>query len=288
MQRFIVLFMAAISVSSAAPSAEIPRIASKKDVVYGLAWGSGLLADLAWPEGKTKLPVMLMVHGGRWRAGSKNDANYAKQSIWAAAGFFAMNIDYRLIDETPAPAGYQDIFTAIRWLHAHAGEYQLDENRIYLIGNSSGGHDVALAATLGAGPYPRTGGWDNAASGITAAIAISGAYDLNGISWGNLWTPLAGNSNTGFTTLSGPAVEEARRIASPLHNVSPQTKPILFLHSEDDKVVPFQQAVDLDKALTGAGVYHKFIRYQDRGHMGFTDDAMKEALAFIANLETRK
>jgi acetyl esterase/lipase len=268
--------------------ANAQSISTKKDVVYGIAWGSGLLADLAWPDGQAKLPVILMVHGGRWRAGSKNDANYTKQNLFAAKGFFAMNIDYRLIDASPAPAPYQDIQAAIRWMHAHAAEYRLDENRIYMIGNSSGGHDVALAATLGAGPYPKTGGWDTAPSTISGAIAISGACDVNGITWGNLWTPLAGDPSIGFTTLSGPAVIEARKIASPLNNVSAQSKPLLILHSEDDKIVPFQQAVDMDRALTSAGVYHKFIRYKDRGHMGFTDDAIKEALAFIAELEARK
>ncbi|MGD1097091.1 MAG: alpha/beta hydrolase [Bryobacteraceae bacterium] len=286
--RKLVLLIASILIAGASFAADAARIVSKKDLIYGVVEGSGLLADLAWPEGKTKLPVVLIVHGGRWRAGSKNDANYTKQAVFAAAGFFAMNIDYRLINATPAPACYQDLFTAIRWLHAHAAEYQLDADRIYLIGNSSGGHEVALAATLGPGPYPRAGGWDNADTGIAGAIAFSGAYDLNGISWGNLWAPLAGDANAGFATLSGAAAEEARRIASPLRNVSSQTKPILFLHSEDDRIVPFQQAVDLDQALTAAHVYHKFIRYKDRGHMGFTDDNIKEALAFIAELEARK
>ncbi len=264
------------------------QIDSKKDLIYGVAAGSGLLADLAWPEGQSGLPVVLIVHGGRWRAGSKNDANYTKQDQFAAAGFFAMNIDYRLIDASPAPAPYQDIQTAIRWIHAHAAEYRLDENRIFLIGNSSGGHDVALAATLGAGPYPLTGGWEKTSSSIAGAVAFSGAYDLTSLSWGNLWTPLAGDANTGYITLSGPALEEARRVASPLYNVSPQSKPILFLHSEDDRVVPFQQAVDFDQALTKAGVYHRFVRFTNRGHMGFTDDNIKEALKFITDLSARR
>ena len=281
MSRFLIAFL----VSAVAWGADAPSIATKKDLIYGVAWGSGLLADLAWPEGQTSLPVILMVHGGRWRAGSKNDANYTKQSVFAMAGFFAMNIDYRLIDASPAPAPYQDIQTAIRWLHAHADEYHLNQNRIYVIGNSSGGHDVALAATLGPGPYPKTGGWENASASIAGAIAISGAYDINGITWGNLWTPLTGDANTGFTTLAGPALIEARTLASPLSHVSAQSKPLLILHSEDDKIVPFQQAVEMDRALTAAGVYHKFIHYKDRGHMAFTDDAIKEALAFIEGLK---
>lgn len=264
------------------------RIASQKNVIYGVVEGVGLLADTAYPEGRKAMPVIVMVHGGRWRAGSKNDVRYAKGDFWAAAGFFAMNIDYRLVGGSPAPGCYQDLYTAIRWVYAHAAEYNIDTNRFYLIGDSSRGHEVSLAATLGAGPYPKTGGWDDAASGLRAVISISGAYDLNALSWGNLWTPLTGGATTGYTTLSGPALEEARRLASPIRHIGPQTKPMLVLHSDDDRSVPVQQAVDMDAALTAGNVFHKFIHYKDRGHMAFTDEAFKEARTFITELEERK
>jgi len=107
------------------------------------------------------------------------------------------------------------------------------------------------------------------------------------LSWGNLWTPITGSASAGFTTLAGASLEEARRIASPLHNIAAQTKPLLLLHSDDDRSVPIQQAIDMDKALTAAHVPHKFIHYTDRGHIGFTDEAMREARAFIADLESK-
>jgi acetyl esterase/lipase len=266
---------------------ESGKLMAQKDVMYGRADGAALLADIAYPEGKDRLPAILMVHGGRWRAGSRSDDNYAKQDGWARNGFFAMNIDYRLVNSTPAPACYRDMYAAIRWVHAHATEYHIDTSRIYLMGNSSGGHEVALAATLGQGPYGKTGGLDMEPENFRAAISFSGAYDLNTLSWGNLWTPIAGSATTGFTTLRGTALEEARRIASPVHNIGPQSKPILLLHSDDDRSVPIQQAVDMDRALTAAHVQHKFIHYTDRGHIGFTDEAMREARAFIANLESQ-
>ena len=275
----------ALLVTIAATAQPSVKVMEKNDLIYGRADGAALLADIAYPEGKNQLPVILIVHGGRWRAGAKSDANYAKQAGWAQNGFFAMNIDYRLVNTTPAPGCYQDMYAALRWIHAHASEYGLDINRIYLMGNSSGGHEVALAATLGEGPYAKTGGWDKDSADFRAAISFSGAYDLNTLSWGNLWTPIAGNANTGFTTLAAAALEEARRVASPIHNIGPNTKPILLLHSDDDRSVPIQQAIDMDQALTAAHVRHKFIHYKDRGHIGFTDEAMGEARAFIADLE---
>ncbi|HLG98942.1 MAG TPA: alpha/beta hydrolase [Bryobacteraceae bacterium] len=283
--RLLPLLAAALA-ARMAMAEDTGRVIAQKDVVYGRTDGAALLADISYPDGKDHLPVIVMVHGGRWRAGSKNDDNYAKQEGWARNGFFAMNIDYRLVNSTPAPACYQDMYTAIRWVHAHASEYHIDVSRIYLMGNSSGGHEVALAATLGAGPYGKTGGWDKDSDDFRAAIAFSGAYDLNTLSWGNLWTPITGSASTGFATLAGAALEEARRIASPIHNIGPQTKPMLLLHSDDDRSVPVQQALDMDKALTAAHVRHKFIHYTDRGHIGFTDEAMREARGFIADLES--
>ena len=285
--RLIPFLATAVSALLPAVAQESADVIAKQDVIYGRADGAALLADIAYPSGKDRLPVILMVHGGRWRAGSKSDANYAKQDGWARDGFFAMNIDYRLVNSTPAPACYQDMYTALRWVHAHAAEYHIDTSRIYLMGNSSGGHEVALAATLGEGPYGKTGGWDKESEDFRASISFSGAYDLNTLSWGNLWTPLTGSASTGFITLTGTALEEARRIASPLHNIGAQTKPLLLLHSDDDRSVPIQQAIDMDKALTEAHVQHKFIHYKDRGHIGFTDEAMREARAFIADLESK-
>ena len=285
--RLVPFFAAAASGVLTAVAQDSRGVMAQKDVIYGRADGAALLADIAYPAGKDHLPAILMVHGGRWRAGSRSDENYAKQDGWARDGFFAMNIDYRLVNSTPAPACYQDMYTALRWVHAHASEYHIDTSRIYLMGNSSGGHEVALAATLGEGPYGKTGGWDKESEDFRAAISFSGAYDLNTLSWGNLWTPITGSASTGFTTLAGASLEEARRIASPLHNIGPRTKPLLLLHSDDDRSVPIQQAIDMDKALTAAHVPHKFIHYTDRGHIGFTDEAMREARAFIADLESK-
>src|SRR5687767_9743027 len=187
-----------------------------------------------------------------------------------------MSIDYRLVGGSPAPAPYLDMLTAIRWVHAHADEYRIDPERIYLIGQSAGGHMVSLMATAGETGYPRVGGWDKARSDVRAVISVAATYELNTLSWGNLWTPVGGN------------VEEARRLASPLTHVSAATKPILVIHSDDDKSVPVQQAVDMAAKLKAHNVPHRFVHFTDRGHMGITEEVIKEARAFIAEVEQKK
>jgi acetyl esterase/lipase len=213
-----------------------------------------------------------MIFGGRWRANSRLDNNegWERLSRWARDGFVTMTIDHRLVEATPAPAPYQDVLCAIRWLHAHAVEYGVDEDQIYVIGNSSGGHLAALTATLGDNKaYPRTGGWETARSDVRAGIAVAAPYELNTLSWGNLWTPLSGD------------VQAARRQASPLSQLSANSKPLLVIHSDDDQSVPIQQALDMVKALEAAKIPHKFVRYKDRGHDGLTDEVLQEAKAFI-------
>ncbi len=272
--RFVNLFCAVAVLAlgtSAFAQENAPKIIVKKDVVYGRVQGAGLLADVAHPEGKGPLPVILSVHGGRWVASHRNDPGEGAIDVekWAGFGFFAMTIDYRLVGCTAPPACYQDLQCAIRWLHAHADQYPIDKERIFLIGMSAGGHLVSLAATLGAGPFARTGGWEKSSNDIRGVISLSGPYDLEELSWGNLWKPATG------------AQLEARRLASPIRHVSANTKPMLILHSDNDGSVPIKQAQNMADALKKVKAPHRFVQYENKGHMRVTDDVIKETRAFV-------
>ena len=120
------------------PASPGAKIVHRDDVVYGQVHGAGLLADIAYPESKEKLPAIISVHGGRWKGGHKRDGSTIKVDQWASFGFFAMSIDYRLVGCSPAPACYQDFQCAIRYVHAHADELNVDPKRIFLIGPLSG------------------------------------------------------------------------------------------------------------------------------------------------------
>lgn len=246
----------------------------EKDKIYCRIDGAALLADIGYPSAGQGRPAMLYIHGGRWQSGSKDDAERGLNvQAWAEQGYFAMSIDFRLVTSTPAPAAQQDLMCAIRWLHAHADQYGIDHNRVYLSGWSSGGHQVALAATAGAALYPAVGQWEEARTDVRAVMSISGPYALNTLSWGNLWTPLQGDP------------EAARHAASPMHQISPQTRPMLIVHSDDDRSVPVQQAIDMVGALEQAGIPHRFVHYTDRGHVALTPEVVQEMQGFIAEVE---
>ncbi len=272
MSRVLTTLMALTLLAPTVAPAQVP-VTVERDVVYSRTLGSAVLADIAYPVAGEDLPVIMYVHGGGWRAGQRVNDGGLQVVEWAGRGFFAMTIDYRLVGASPAPAPYQDVQTAIRWVHAYVDEYNIDPDRIYLIGNSSGGHLVALVATLGEGPYERVGGWEEARRDVRAVVSASGPYELNTLSWGNRWMPMEGDDH------------EVRKVASPIHNIGPATRPILFLHSEDDRAVPIQQAIDMAAALEAAGVHHRFVRYENRGHMSVTDEVTEHTLTFIAEVE---
>ena len=248
---------------------EQTKIIYRENVVYGQVHGAGLLADIAFPVSDEPLPAILSVHGGRWRGGNKRDTSTIKVKQWAGFGFFAISIDYRLVGCTPAPACYQDLQCAIRYLHANARQLNIDTKRIFLMGQSAGGHMVSLAATLGDGPFPRTGGWETASNDFRAVISLAANYELNTLSWGKIWTPATGDA------------VEARKLASPVNHVRKDMRPILILHSDNDRSVPIPNALMMVEALKAAGAQHTFHRYPKAGHMQVTAKVMARALEFI-------
>jgi acetyl esterase/lipase len=277
--RFYFSLMVVLSATTAAFSQDLKttgKIVYEEDLVYGRVHGAGLLADIAYPLTEGKLTAIISVHGGRWRGGHKRDPSTIDVKQWAGFGLFAMSIDYRLVDCTPAPACYQDVQCAIRYVHAHAEKYKIDIKRIFLIGQSAGGHMVSLAATIGDGPFPRTGGWKDAKNDFRAAISVAANYELTTLSWGNIWTPKGGDP------------VEARTLASPVNHVSKETKPLLIIHSDNDRSVPIENALGMVEALKKSGAKHTFHRYPDKGHMGITDEVIQRSLEFIREQSNAK
>ena len=270
MKIFVPLaLLSSVLLTSTAQIKSKSQIISKPDTLYGRVHGAALLADIAYPKTDKKLKAIISVHGGRWHGGHKRDGSTIKVAQWAGFGFFAMSIDYRLVGCSPAPACYQDFQCAIRYVHANAKEYNLDTDQIYLIGQSAGGHITSLAATLGQGPWPRTGGWTEASNDFRAAISVAACYELNTLSWGSIWTP------------SGKEPKAARKLASPVTHVKKDMKPLLILHSDNDRSVPIPNALLMVEALKKAGAPHMFKRYPKMGHMGINQEVIDRTLEFI-------
>jgi arylformamidase len=95
------------------------------------------------------LPVVVMIHGGGWRAGDKGNESqgHQKASFFVARGYIYVSINYRLSPAVQHPAHAEDVAKALAWLADHIASYGGDPKRIFLMGHSAGAHLAALVTT---------------------------------------------------------------------------------------------------------------------------------------------
>src|SRR5262249_24172530 len=133
--------------------------------------------DLAFKKnqrGKPR-PAIVVIHGGDWVQGDKSSFASRKYGVpgniedFARLGFVAATINYRLPAEAPFPAALEDCKAAVRWLRAHAREYNLDPMHIGAYGNSAGGHLALLLGMVGKdAKLERDGPHQGESSGVQA------------------------------------------------------------------------------------------------------------------------
>ena len=146
--------LAACGASIGAAPAQRPTSTPTAGAVYrDLAYGRHSPAqrlDLYLPrQGQTPYPVVLAIHGGGFISGDKADGQVTPVLESLRRGYAVAAVNYRLSGEATFPAAINDVKAAIRWLRAHAGEYQLDPARFAAWGESAGGNLAALAGTSG-------------------------------------------------------------------------------------------------------------------------------------------
>lgn len=115
-----------------------------------LAYGKDSLQalDLWVPEGTGPAPLVLFVHGGGWKRGSKDNAmSRALPGHMLEQGYAFASIDYRLVPAATVEQQASDVAAALAHLLARAGEYGIDPARVVLTGHSAGAHLVALVGT---------------------------------------------------------------------------------------------------------------------------------------------
>ena len=219
------------------------------DVRYGEVLGyRPLELDLYLPEADGPVPVVVYVHGGGWQRGSRRDPPPLLEADFydriAAQGVAVAAIDYRLSGEARFPAPLEDVRTAVDWVRDHAAVYGLDAGRVFLWGDSAGGHLALLAALTGAA--------------VRAAVAWFPVTDLAAMPSDLAETggvPDRGPDSREARLLGGPAsaVPDLARQASPVTHASAAAPPILLLHGAADDLVPAAQSVRLAEALGQAG-----------------------------------
>jgi acetyl esterase/lipase len=240
---------------SIAASAQEPALRKLADIPYATVAGRDLLLDLYLPEGAASPPLIVYVHGGAWRSGSKNSMPLGGL---VAGGFAVASVDYRLSPEARFPAQIHDIKAAIRFLRAEHETYGFDASRLAIAGSSAGAHLAALVGMTGgdAGLEGAVGEHLDQSCEVQAIVSYFGA--------GNLLTILEQSTPHGLS-VRAPALQlllgglpeelpEVARVASPVFHVDPTDPPLLLLHGDQDPQMPVSQSLELLGAYEELGL----------------------------------
>src|SRR5262249_12628746 len=118
-----------------------------RDLPYVTGGHQRQTLDLYLPSAEQPVPLIIWIHGGAWRVGSKEDD---LPLDYLAQGCAVASINYRLSQHALFPAQIEDCKAAVRWLRANATRFKLDPQRFGAWGPSAGGHLAALLGTTGA------------------------------------------------------------------------------------------------------------------------------------------
>jgi sialate O-acetylesterase len=259
--------------SDARPSRQLPegtRVLS--DLAYVTNGHERQKLDLYLPAQGTNLPLVIWVHGGAFRGGSKDNPPALRL---LGQGYAVASINYRLSQHAVFPTQIEDCKAAVRWLRANARQYGLDANRFGAWGASAGGHLVAMLGTAGEVKAFEVGENLGESSRVQAVVDYFGPTDFLQMDAHRLPDGMVHNlPDSPESQLVGGHIQENKEKvarANPITYVTPGDAPFLVVHGDRDPLVPHHQSVLLDEALKKAGVDVTFYTVKGGGHGGFKD-----------------
>jgi acetyl esterase/lipase len=247
------------------------------------------LLDIYLPaKAEGKVPFVVWVHGGAWSHNDKySDMGYMKSTIGAIleSGYGIVSIDYRLSTAAVFPAQIQDCNHALEFLYQNAAKYNLDKNRIVLIGFSAGGHLASLTGlSLNNKLETFFKGNSKPSFGIRGVIDFYGPADLLimiGEAEGKVNEGSSVAQLLGATPLQRP---DLARVASPVTYLDANDPPFLIVHGENDQSVAPVQSRLLSSWLKLSGVKHELIIVSNAPHFGEmfdADEIRNKVMAFL-------
>jgi acetyl esterase/lipase len=252
-------------------------------VIPDVAYRNGSAAwrmDIAMPEtpAKDPRPAVLMVHGGGWGNGDKRLRQFTALMLdYAAHGYVAASVNYRLTAEAALPTQIGDVKNAVRYCRAHAQQYGLDPKRIGIYGNSAGAHLAAMVALAGKDADLEGDGPDQNFSSAVQAICTSGTPT-------NLMKGRLGSPPRSLELFGGPeGLPEKARRSSPVTYAAKTAPPYLMIQGSADPTIPPEDSRELFRALRKAGAKDvTLMMIEDAGHNVFAAHAPETEAAMRA------
>jgi len=248
-----------------------------RDLAYATNGHARQKLDLYLPKEGKLLPLIINIHGGAFRGGSKE---IGVPVDYLALGYGLASINYRLSQHAIFPAQIEDCKAAVRWLRANAAKYNLDPDRFAAWGSSAGGHLAAMLGTSGDVKEFEVGENLGVSSRVHAVVDYFGPTDFlqmddHRLPRGQLHAP----ADSPESLLVGGPIQESQEKtakANPINYVTKNAPPFLICHGDRDPLVPHHQSELLEAALKKAGVAVTFYLAPGAGHGQFHDPRVPE------------
>lgn len=229
------------------------------------------MLDIYLPnEGEGPFPLIVFIHGGGWVSGDKRENTMPGVFKFPSQGYALACLEYRLVPDVRWPEPFEDVRAAIRFLRAHAAEYNLKADKIAIMGNSAGGHLACMTAAMAGRPMlqgRRYGNLDQS-DAVQCLVSIYSPTDLyqcdlcdrttsedqamatGGMAArgdnGEKGMGKPQNQLVGASCIDNPVLAAA---ASPITYVNADFPKALFMQGIQDHVVPYGQAVGMARMV---------------------------------------
>jgi acetyl esterase/lipase len=251
------------------------EVVTRSNLEFAQHDGASLAGDLYLPKGVDKPPVIVAVHGGGWQVGSRASYKYWGQFL-ARNGYALFSIDYRLGKPGTFPGSAYDVKSAVQFVRAKAADLGVDPARIGLMGDSAGGHLVALvglAADQLTGEYRGDANYAVPAD-VKVVIGFYGVYDMLA-QWQH--DQIARPRDQITEKYLGASPMQNRRVyfdSSPMSYTTTDRNRARFLiihGTADDIVDPTTQSQAFQNALNQSGIYVRRFVIPGAGHFWASD-----------------
>lgn len=228
------------------------KIKYKENITYKKTNTSNLKLDVYYPNEKSKktYPAVLLIHGGGWLTGSKENERVMAQHL-ALNGYVGISVSYRLGFEAPYPAGVIDLKDAIRWMRKNAKKYQINPDKIAVLGASAGAQLAGLlAVTPNSSLYEPNSKISDA---VQAYVNIDGIVSF-------IHPEASAEAKPGKVSMAGIWLDGEKeenfknwKEASPLEYVDEHSPPTLFINSAQPRFHAGRD--DMISILNKYGIY---------------------------------
>lgn len=249
----------------------------KPNVPFAAPDGEELAMQILKPMWKSAdgkgFPLVVFIQGSAW---TKPNMFWElpQLTMLARQGFVIASVTHRSAFTAKAPAFLMDVKTAIRFLRAHAEEYDIDKARVCAWGTSSGGNTALLVGMTGDDPELKSEDYNEESDAVCAVVDCFGPTDLNKMMEVQYKMTATDDQQNLFAKLAGGStVEECReplKKISPIQYVKPgcQFPPFLMLHGDADPVVLYEDTEALYNKLNECGCDAELVRVTNAPHEG--------------------